>query len=91
MIGLTPTQARAKRLIGDLIVEQGQCPTYEEIAIRLGLASKGTAFNMVDELVARGHAQRTAASKRNIVLLHEPVSRAPDGAPLFFVPLKGAV
>lgn len=90
MISLTPAQARVKHAIGDLIARHGRSPTYQEIADHAGLASKGSAFNAVDELICRGHATTTAARDRNIVLLHKPVSRAPDGAPLYFVPVGGS-
>lgn len=89
MISLTPAQARVKRAIENLTRENGRSPTYQEVANRCGLASKTTAMKHIDELVIRGHAVRGKDRCRNIVLLHKPVSRAPDGAPLYFVPIGG--
>ncbi|MEM8724650.1 MAG: hypothetical protein AAGE86_03920 [Pseudomonadota bacterium] len=90
MISLTPRQAEVKRFIGDYTKRNGRSPMFQEIADGLGLASKSTAFNAVDELVVRGHAVRTKAASRNIQLLHKPVSETPLGEPLYFVPIGGA-
>jgi len=84
---MTPAQAEALRFVAYFIAENGYGPSYAEIAAGLGLASNGGVRRLVTGLVERGRMRRLPGRARAI----EPVgrvavSRAPDGAPLYFVP-----
>ena len=90
MISLTPKQAKAKAIIEKYAARHGCVPTYGQLAALLGHRTRSSAYRTVEELVRRGHARFTNAPRSNFELIHAPVSRAPDGAPLFFVPIGGA-
>ena len=87
MISLTPQQAAAKRFISDYMAAQKASLTYAAIRNGLGLRRRSSAKRLVNRLVDRGHAK---LSPSGIVLINETVSRAPDGGPLYFVPVEGA-
>jgi len=89
MISLTPEQTRVKRFIERYSRRHGSVPNYSEIAQGCDLSSKGTAWYAVARLIERGHARRTGEGERNYELVHAAISRAPDGAPLYFVPVGG--
>lgn len=91
----TALQLQALRFIAAFQLESGGVsPTLREIAFALGLGpGNSAARRRLDGLVERGLVRRLSRRARAIELLpgalrfvHPPASRAPDGAPLFFVP-----
>lgn len=92
MIGFPPAQRlRATlRYIRGYQLAKGYSPSFREIAVGIGLSpnSKATVPKLLDELEARGLLRRRAQRKRAIELLcAPPIPHAPDGAPLFVVPI----
>ena len=89
--GLTTRQ----RQMLDFIVtfqarEQGRSPTFDQLAASAGLSSRGQIHRFLECLEERGHICRTrnlGKSSKITVLTRVSVSTAPDGAPLFFVPV----
>ena len=57
-LGLTPRLRDAKTFIAAYVVKNATSPTYAEIATALGHKSRSMAFQVVEALVARGHAVR---------------------------------
>ncbi|MEO0589079.1 MAG: hypothetical protein AAFZ11_00815 [Pseudomonadota bacterium] len=91
MIGLTPRQRDALRFIAGFQKLFGFSPSFEEIRVGLGLASKNSAALLVSQLEERGIIRKLKNRARAIeVLAPVAVPRAPDGEPLFFVPIGEA-
>jgi SOS-response transcriptional repressor LexA len=74
MTGLTPLQDRAVRFIASRDV----CPSFEEIKVELGLASKGNVHALIGQLVDRGYVRRLPHRARSL----EVISRVPTPADL---------
>lgn len=86
-----PRQLALLRFIaGYMECHKGVAPTYREMREALGLSGKSSTFGLITGLEARGLIRRMPSRARAIELL-VPVTipRAPDGAPLWMVPLKG--
>lgn len=67
----------------------GLMPTLREMAPAIGLQGRSGALRVLRQLEARGLLRRHPRRDRAIELLFVPtVPRAPDGAPLQFVPLE---
>ncbi len=91
-ISATPRQMDTLRFIRGFQLSQGRSPTLEEIAA-IGLRSKhkSCAFHLVCGLEERALVRTRRQCARSIELLTEvAIPRAPDGAPLYFVPICGA-
>ena len=90
MIGLTPRQMDALRFIAGFQQAKGFSPSFEEIGVGLGLASKNSVALLLDGLEERCAIRRLNYRRRAIeVLVPVAIPRAPDGAPLFFVRIGG--
>jgi repressor LexA len=68
MISLTRTQANALAFIAHGIAENGLAPSYEEIGVALGLASKSAVHRLVKCLEERGAIRRMPGRARAIEL-----------------------
>lgn len=91
MIGLTPRQADALRFIAGFQKLFGFSPSFDEIGVGLGLGSKHSVARLVSGLEERGFIRKLKNRDRAIeVLAPITVPRAPDGEPLFFVPVREA-
>lgn len=68
----------------------GLGPTYQEIGNAIGIRSKGHVSRILAQMEVRGLISRMPSRRRSICVL-KPVAipRAPDGAPLAFVPWLG--
>jgi SOS-response transcriptional repressor LexA len=95
----TERQGEALRFIFRFQRENGGVsPSLREIAFALGVGpGNGSVKVLLDRAVERGLIRRLAHRARAIQLtpaalrfVVPPVSRAPDGAPLFFVPVRSA-
>lgn len=86
-LSLTPRQADALRYIQFCLEKYRIAPTVDELRIGLGLASKNGAHRLLTGLEERGHIRALPARARAIEVL-QPIAipRAPDGAPLRFIP-----
>ncbi|MDE1914710.1 MAG: hypothetical protein KGJ57_17580 [Sphingomonadales bacterium] len=85
----TPTarQAEMLRFVHGYQLAHGVSPSYVEIAAALSVASKSNVHRLMTGCEERGLIQRLGGHQRAIRLLVDvAVPRAPDGAPLYFVP-----
>jgi repressor LexA len=74
--------------IAGYIEHHGYAPSLREMAEAVGLASK-SGLRVLARLEVRGMIRRRHNLARAVEILHAPaLPRAPDGAPLFFVPVK---
>jgi SOS-response transcriptional repressor LexA len=84
------SQAEAAALCyvaGHLEAHNGIAPTVDQLRRALGLSSKSVAWRLLVRLEARGMLRRLPY-RHQAIALTQPVAipRAPDGAPLHFVP-----
>lgn len=70
VLGLTPRQRDMLQAIRDLS-KDGIPPTYEDLRVHLGLASKNMVWRLIDSLEKRGHLRKRAACARSIELVGE--------------------
>jgi SOS-response transcriptional repressor LexA len=68
-MGLTVDQARCLGVIERGLAEGGVCPSYDEIAAALGLASKSGVKRLIDGLEARGRIRCLPFKPRAIEVL----------------------
>jgi len=71
MDDITPAQVRVYFAITDAIDEKGYPPTVQEIADRIGLASKSTVHGHLGILEEKGYIKRNAKMPRAIKVLDE--------------------
>lgn len=86
----TGRQQALLRFIHGYLQAKGYAPTFAEMAAGLGypVTAKRRIAELLDGLEERGHIRRLPNRVRAIEVLHPPaIPRAPDGAPLFVVPL----
>ena len=85
----TAAQLRVLRWVyGYQVSRSGISPTIREIRDGLGMAGLGSISMQLRGLEERGHIRRLYNRDRAIEVLHPPaIPTAPDGAPLFAVPL----
>jgi repressor LexA len=69
---LTPKQHEALTFIADRQRATGVCPTYEEIAKHLGIASKSGVSRLVDCLCDRGFLRRLSYRQRALEVIRLP-------------------
>lgn len=90
MISLTARQQDALRFILGYQEANGVPPVMKEIAEGISCRSLNAAFQLVEGLEKRGAVTRNGAQWRGINVLRPiAIPRAPDGAPLHFVPIRG--
>lgn len=61
-------------------LNEGVCPSYDEMAQALGLASKSSAHRLVTALETRGHVRRLRDRARSIEIIGEHNSIPVDAA-----------
>jgi len=77
----------AWRFVAGFVEQRGYAPTLHDIAQAIG-RSKSAVFLCLRRLEARGVIRRVARLAQAIELVVAPVvPRAPDGAPLWVVPI----
>ena len=88
---LTHRQMAALRYItGYQVAHGGVSPSCAEIAVGIGLTSKGSVVRLLTQIEERGTIRRLPYKERAIDLVIVPaVPRAPDGAPLHQVFIEG--
>jgi SOS-response transcriptional repressor LexA len=94
MMTLTPRQQEALRFIAGFTESLGVAPTLREIQDGLGLPGKTvfTAKWLVRSLEERGAVRTSPHLGRGITVLRPiAIPRAPDGAPLRFIPIGEGV
>lgn len=75
-------------IVGYQQANGGVSPTLQEIGQALGITRRSGVWRLLDCLEERGRIRRFRHRQQAIeVLAPVPVPRAPDGAPLYFVPL----
>jgi SOS-response transcriptional repressor LexA len=75
--GLTPEQRAALDFISKEIAANDSPPTYQEIALHLGLRSKSGVGRLLNRLEDRGHITRLPGRRRSIAVVD------PHGSALF--------
>jgi len=92
--GLTHRQADLLRFIAAYqFANDGISPSYRECLAAIGHtgSSKSTIHWLMTALEERGHIRRLRGRARAIRILRDvPVSTAPDGTPLIFIPIPPA-
>lgn len=90
MSGLTARQQDVLRFIIAFQEAKGFSPCFREIAEGVGLRAKSRVAAHLDDLEQRGAIRRLTCRERSIEVL-QPIAipRAPDGAPLFVIPMAG--
>ncbi len=93
-MALTPRQKEVLDFIAQFVNQNGYCPSYEEIARGLGLASLATVHKHISALEARGYLIRTFNQSRSLELSQKyfnerPESRIPPAA--LEIPLAGRI
>ncbi|MCC6294135.1 MAG: transcriptional repressor LexA [Bryobacterales bacterium] len=93
-MALTPRQKEVLDFIAQFVNQNGYCPSYEEIARGLGLASLATVHKHISALEARGYLIRTFNQSRSLELSQKyfnerPESRMPAAA--LEIPLAGRI
>lgn len=91
MVSLTPKQRELLAFIDGYQASKGYCPSFAEMAAAVGVAGVSGISRLVAGLEERGAIRRPHSRVRGIEVIRRPeaVSRAPDGAPLYFVSLDG--
>ena len=85
---LTPRQLELLRFVQGYLEAHGFGPSLREMAAGLALAGKSSIHRELCALEAHGLVRRLRRRERAIeVLLPPAIPRAPDGAPLFHVPI----
>lgn len=79
MMGLTPRQSDCLRAIRARLAQSGVPPTYDELRLQLGVASKSSIARLVDALVERGHLRRLPHMARGLALADEFSPKAEAG------------
>ena len=91
-MALTKRQKQVLDLIAGFVDEQGYCPSYEEIARGLGLASLATVHKHISVLESKGYLKRGFNQSRSLELapkyLQEQRRTKPAGLE---VPLAGRI
>ena len=94
-MALTPRQKEVLDFIAEFVNQNGYCPSYEEIARGLGLASLATVHKHISALEARGYLIRTFNQSRSLELSQKYFNERPGGrmpaASSFEVPLAGRI
>ena len=68
-MGLTPTLARTLAAIEAMTKELGCAPSFDELAARLGIRSKGAVYRHIKALRERGHVDFMPQKSRSLVVL----------------------
>jgi len=68
---MTPRQKDMLDAIRDLTVD-GVSPTYEQLRIKLGIASKSGVCRMVDALERQGYVRRVAFARQTLEVVAAP-------------------
>lgn len=91
MAGLTPRQADALRFISGFIEANGYSPTRREIMAGIGNAGPASVQRLTEALEERGAIRTLRYRDRSIEVLRSiAMPRAPDGTPLYAVPIGEA-
>lgn len=87
--GLTPRQMDLWSYLASYMAGSGGiAPTVQELGDGVGIKSKSITWWLLQALEERGYIRRLKGRQRAIeILVPAPVSSAPDGAPLYFVPV----
>lgn len=83
----TPRQQALLRFIAGYQDQHGKSPSIRTCAEGVGLASTSGIHRLLCGLEERGHIRRDRFGRTITVIALPVIPRAPDGAPLFFVPL----
>jgi SOS-response transcriptional repressor LexA len=81
MIGLTKRQADLLAFLTEYDAEHGISPKFEEMRLRLGIASKSGVHRLLGQLEERGHIRRLHHRHRAIEII-TPAPRMPTRADL---------
>jgi len=74
---MTPQQKRLYDIIKAELDASGVCPSYYEMAIKMGLKSKSGIFPLVNALEEQGHIRRFPHRARAIEIVAPPSQRIP--------------
>lgn len=75
--GLTSRERECLDVIQAHIARYRSSPSYDDLAVGLGLTSKSSIHRLVSGLEKRGHIVRQFGSKRSIALVSSPAAPLP--------------
>lgn len=88
MMSITPAHMRVLRFVQGWIETFGYAPTFTEMSYWLGM-NRSSVHQHLFALTERGFVRRMFYRKQAIEVVQKlDLPRAPDGAPLFVVPIK---
>ncbi len=73
---LTPKQRKLFDLLEGAMRDDGVCPTFEELRLKLGLASKASIHSMMNSLERRGYIRRLPYRARAIEILRPTLAES---------------
>lgn len=93
-MALTPRQKELLDFIANFVDDHGYCPSYDEIARGLELASLATVHKHIAALAAKGYLNRTENHSRSLELgsrYFDETRHSRAGRPRFEIPLEGRI
>lgn len=93
-MALTPRQKELLDFIAGFVDEHGYCPSYDEIAKGLDLASLATVHKHIAALAAKNYLNRTQNHSRSLELgerYYEETRNSRSGRTRFEIPIEGRI
>src|ERR1700747_3293008 len=90
-MALTKRQKQVLDLIAGFVDEQGYCPSYEEIARGLGLASLATVHKHISVLESKNYLKRGFNQSRSLELSPKYLQEQRRSKPVMEIPLLGRI
>ena len=75
---MTPREAEVLRYLESYAEENGASPSYDEIAAKLGLVSKGNITRIIGRLTEQGFIRHMPGRARSIEVVHAPWHEGAD-------------
>jgi len=90
-MALTKRQKQVLDLIGGFVDENGYCPSFDEIAKGLQLASLATVHKHVSVLESKGYLKRGFNKSRSLELTSKYTAEPRRARPALEIPLRGRI
>src|SRR5205085_8399371 len=93
-MALTKRQKQVLDFIANFVDENGYCPSYDEIARGLELASLATVHKHIAALAAKGYLNRTENHSRSLEIgsrYFEETRSSRQPKPRFEIPIEGRI
>lgn len=93
-MALTPRQKELLDFIANFVDDHGYCPSYDEIARGLELASLATVHKHIAALASKGYLNRTENHSRSLELgakYHDETRNSRQNRSRFEIPIEGRI